>query len=109
MRSIAAFAAATALAAACAAAPQAQQPPTFDGPRAFADLKAMVEIGPRPSGSPAIEKTRDYIRKQLAAAGLKAEDQAFDAQTPTGVVHMVNIRATPVSYTHLTLPTKRIV
>ena len=79
---------------ACSAAPQAQQPPKFDGTRAFADLKAMVDIGPRPSGSPAIEKTRDYIRKQLAAAGLKAEDQAFDAQTPTGVVHMVNIRAT---------------
>lgn len=68
--------------------------PKFDGTRAFADLAAMVEIGPRPAGSPAIEKTRDYIRRQLAAAGLKAEDQAFDAQTPTGVVHMVNIRAT---------------
>jgi Zn-dependent M28 family amino/carboxypeptidase len=68
--------------------------PKFDGPRAFADLKAMVDIGPRPSGSPAIEKTRDYIRQQLAAAGVKAEDQPFDAQTPTGVVHMVNIKAT---------------
>src|SRR4029453_18973787 len=32
--------------------------------------------------------------RQLAAAGLKAEDQPFDAQTPTGTVHMVNIRAT---------------
>jgi Zn-dependent M28 family amino/carboxypeptidase len=68
--------------------------PRFDGARAFADLKAMVAIGPRPAGSPAIEKTRDYIRKELAAAGLKAEDQPFDAQTPTGKVHMVNIRAT---------------
>src|SRR5205823_10042307 len=68
--------------------------PTFDGQRAFADLKAMVDIGPRPSGSPAIEKTRDYIRTELAAAGLKAEDQPFDARTPTGVVHMVNIKAT---------------
>jgi Zn-dependent M28 family amino/carboxypeptidase len=70
------------------------QTPKFDGARAFADLKAMVDLGPRPSGSPAIEKTRDYIRKELTAAGLKAEDQAFDAQTPTGTVHMVNIRAT---------------
>lgn len=66
----------------------------FDGQRAFADLKAMVDIGPRPAGSPAIEKTRDYIRRQLAAAGLKAEDQPFDAQTPAGTIHMVNIRAT---------------
>jgi len=85
------------LSAACAAqTPAAQTPPApkFDGARAFDDLKAMVAIGPRPAGSPAIEKTRDYIRKQLADAGLKAEDQPFDAQTPTGTVHMVNIRAT---------------
>lgn len=75
-------------------APAPAQTPKFDADRAFADLKAMVDIGPRPSGSPGIEKTRDYIRKQLIAAGLKPEDQAFDAQTPTGVIHMVNIRAT---------------
>lgn len=68
--------------------------PKFDGARAFADLKTMVEIGPRPAGSPAIEKTRDYIRQQLAAAGLKVEDQAFDVRTPLGMVHMVNLRAT---------------
>jgi len=74
----------------------AQQPVAakFDGARAFADLKAMVDIGPRPSGSPEIEKTRDFIRRQLVAAGLKPEDQAFDAQTPNGTVHMINIRAT---------------
>ena len=54
----------------------------------------MVEIGPRPAGSPAIEKTRDYIRKELTAAGLKVEDQAFDAKTPLGIVRMVNLRAT---------------
>ena len=75
-------------------APAPAQTPKFDGGRAFADLDAMVTIGPRPSGSPAIEKTRDYIRQQLTAAGLKAEDQPFDAQTPTGTVHMINIRAT---------------
>lgn len=81
---------------ACASAgpPQAPVEPKFDGARAFADLKAMVEIGPRPAGSPAIERTREYLRKELAAAGLKVEDQAFDARTPLGVVHMVNLRAT---------------
>jgi glutaminyl-peptide cyclotransferase len=84
------------LLAACASAgpPQAPAPPKFDGERAFADLRAMVEIGPRPSGSPEIEKTRDYIRKQLAADGLKVEEQAFDARTPLGTIHMVNLRAT---------------
>jgi len=83
--------------AAAVARCSAQQPvaaPKFDGARAFADLKAMVEIGPRPSGSPAIQKTRDYIKKELTAAGLKPEEQPFDAQTPAGTVHMINIRAT---------------
>jgi Zn-dependent M28 family amino/carboxypeptidase len=75
-------------------APAPAQTAKFDGARAFTDLEAMVAIGPRPSGSPEIEKTRDYIRRQLAAAGLKTDDQPFDAQTPTGTVHMVNIRAT---------------
>ena len=92
MKSFTAFGLVIALAEACSA--QVASAPKFDGARAFADLKAMVEIGPRPAGSPAIEKTRDYIRKELAAAGLKTEDQAFDAQTPTGTVHMVNLRAT---------------
>jgi glutaminyl-peptide cyclotransferase len=68
--------------------------PKFDGARAFEDLKRLVEIGPRPAGSPAIEKTREYIRKELTAAGLKVEDQAFDARTPLGMVRMVNLRAT---------------
>jgi len=87
---------AVALLTACASAgsPQAPAEPKFDGQRAFQDLRAMVEIGPRPSGSPALEKTRDYIRKELAAAGLKVDEQAFDARTPTGTVHMVNLRAT---------------
>lgn len=76
---------------------QAQTPAaalTFDGARAFNDLRAMVEIGPRPSGSPAIEKTRDYIRKELTAAGLTVVEQPFDAKTPAGTIHMVNLRAT---------------
>jgi len=77
-----------------APAPAQQTPPAFNGQRAFADLKAMVDIGPRPSGSPAIDKTRDYIRTQLKAAGLTPVDQAFDADTPSGRTHMVNIRAT---------------
>jgi len=85
-----------AVAGACvsAAQPPASAPLTFDGGRAFADLRHMVEIGPRPAGSPAIEKTREYIRKELAAAGLTVQAQAFDAPTPLGIVHMVNLRAT---------------
>ncbi|HEY7055836.1 MAG TPA: M28 family peptidase [Vicinamibacterales bacterium] len=68
--------------------------PTFDGNRAYDDLKQIVGFGPRPAGSRALDRTRDYIRKQLEAAGLKSEDQAFDAQTPLGPIHMINLRAT---------------
>ena len=79
---------------ACAARSQTPSPPAFDGARAFADLKQIVAIGPRPAGSPALERTRDYIRKELKAAGLTVEDQAFEASTPLGRVRMVNLRAT---------------
>lgn len=87
------------LLAACVSAAQPQSAPPaeslkFDGARAFNDLRAMVQIGPRPSGSPAIEKTRDYIRKELTAAGLRVVEQPFDARTPNGTVHMINLRAT---------------
>lgn len=86
------LAALVAITACIGAAPPAA--PHFDSARAWADLKAMVEIGPRPSGSPAIEKTRDYIKKQLVAAGLTPREQPFDVDTPVGRLHMVNISAT---------------
>src|SRR4051812_22195000 len=84
---------------ACAAQParpaQSEPPaPKFDSARAFEDLKQQVALGPRPAGSPALQRTRDYIKTQLVAAGLQPEEQAFDAATPAGTVHMVNIRAT---------------
>ena len=73
---------------------QAPAPPHFDSNRAWEDLRQMVAIGPRPAGSPAIEDTRKYIRKQLAAAGVSEIDQAWDDRTPLGPVHMVNLVAT---------------
>ncbi len=68
--------------------------PQFDGGRAYEDLRQLVAIGPRPSGSPAIQQTRDYIKKQVTAAGLEVVEQHFDASTPVGPIHMVNLRAT---------------
>jgi glutaminyl-peptide cyclotransferase len=66
----------------------------FDAGRAWEHLRQLVAIGPRPSGSAEIEKTRKYIREQLAASGLTAVDQAWDDQTPIDKVHMVNLVAT---------------
>ncbi len=66
----------------------------FDAGRAWEHLRQMVAIGPRPSGSSAIEQTRTYIKQQLAANGLTATEQAWDDQTPLDKVHMVNLIVT---------------
>jgi glutaminyl-peptide cyclotransferase len=81
------FAAALALQA---AVPQ----PKFDSGRAWEHLRQLVAIGPRPSGSPAIEQTRKYIKEKLAAEGLVAVEQAWDDRTPIDTVHMVNLIVT---------------
>src|SRR5436305_959789 len=73
-----------------AVAPQ----PKFDSGRAWEHLRQLVAIGPRPSGSPAIEQTRKYIKDQLAAEGLTAVEQAWDDRTPVDRVHMVNLTVT---------------
>jgi Zn-dependent M28 family amino/carboxypeptidase len=65
----------------------------FNGDRAFEDLKKMIAFGPRPSGSDAIVKTRQYIVAELEKAGLKPILDEFVGQTPRGNIKMVNIRA----------------
>jgi Zn-dependent M28 family amino/carboxypeptidase len=72
----------------------APPPLKFDAGRAWEHLRQLVAIGPRPSGSPAIEDTRKYIRNQLAAAGLTATEQTWDEQTPIDKVKMVNLAVT---------------
>src|SRR3954447_1304545 len=66
----------------------------FDAGRAWEHLRQLVAIGPRPSGSPAIEQTRKYIKDQLAANGVTAVDQVWDDQTPLDKIHLVNLVAT---------------
>jgi Zn-dependent M28 family amino/carboxypeptidase len=82
-----------ALAAGCLAAAPPVAPP-FDGARAYEHVRQIVALGPRPAGSPGAEQTRQYIRQQLAAVGLKTQDQSFVAQTPLGPVRMTNLRVT---------------
>lgn len=62
-----------------------------DGARALRDVEAVVKIGPRPSGSAQIEKTRVYIEKQVTAAGLRVERQSFQAKSPNGNLPLVNL------------------
>ena len=65
----------------------------YDGDRGFADVKALVDIGPRPSGSAAVEKAREYIIDQVQKAGWTIEKQEFDDETPRGKVHFINLIA----------------
>lgn len=71
----------------------APAPPKFDGGRAYEYLRQVVAFGPRPAGSAALEATRQYIKKQLAEAGIQVVEQPFDADTPVGRLHMVNLIA----------------
>jgi glutaminyl-peptide cyclotransferase len=66
----------------------------FDSGRAWEHLRQLVAIGPRPSGSPAIEQSRKYIKDQVSALGLTVSEQVWDDQTPIDKVHMVNLVAT---------------
>ena len=73
-------------------APTAQTP--FDSTRAWKDLQAQVAIGPRPAGSAALQKTRDYILAELKKAGVETRQQVFIAKTPLGETSMANLIAT---------------
>jgi len=63
----------------------------FDGARAFKDLESLVAVGPRPPGSPALDRARQYISTQLAAAGAQVQRDSFTASTPDGPMTMVNV------------------
>lgn len=65
----------------------------FSGERALAHVAAQVALGPRPSGSPALERTRKYLEGQLQALGWTVERQTFSDQTPQGPVQFTNLIA----------------
>jgi glutaminyl-peptide cyclotransferase len=52
-----------------------------------------VGFGPRPSGSAALQKCREWLLKELQGFGYEVEDDAFDAQTPYGTIRMHNLIA----------------
>jgi len=52
-------------------------PLEFDGERAFEYLEAQCEFGPRPPGSDAHEKTREYLVAQLKKYSKEVTEQKF--------------------------------
>jgi glutaminyl-peptide cyclotransferase len=65
----------------------------FSGEKAFAHVQQLVDFGPRPAGSRAIEKSRDYIEDQLRRSGWQVARQAFSDDTPRGKIQFVNLIA----------------
>lgn len=66
---------------------------SFDAERAFNHVKAQVAFGPRPAGSAAIEKTREYLVKELKGYGLNTTLDEFTDTTPHGKVKFKNVIA----------------
>jgi glutaminyl-peptide cyclotransferase len=65
----------------------------FSGEKALAHVQKLVDLGPRPPGSEAIEKSRAYIDQELKSCGWQVEKQPFSDSTPRGTVRFVNLIA----------------
>jgi glutaminyl-peptide cyclotransferase len=65
----------------------------YSGDRAFADVKTLVDLGPRPAGSAELEKARQYIIGEVEKAGWKIEKQEFEDDTPRGRIKFCNLIA----------------
>jgi peptidase M28-like protein len=65
----------------------------FSGQNALLHVQQLVDLGPRPPGSDALEKSRDYITKRLEQSGWQVTKQSFSDDTPRGKVKFVNLIA----------------
>ena len=66
-------------------------PPRFDGAMALRHVERLVAIGPRPAGSPAGARARQYIVGELKRASVDAQVRSFEADTPNGRLRMANV------------------
>src|SRR5438105_6271830 len=81
------------IAASCAKASSNKIWTEFSGDKALAHVQRLIDFGPRPPESDAIEKSRAYIKEQLKSFGWKVSEQAFTDNTPRGQVRFVNLIA----------------
>ena len=86
------------LAGSCAKAPAPTREKTeiwkdFSGEKALVHVQKLVDFGPRPPGSPALEEARGYIKQQLKSFGWTVAEQPFTQQTPSGLIRFVNLIA----------------
>lgn len=64
-----------------------------DGTAALRHVERLVAIGPRPAGSPAAARARDYIVGELKRWRVQAQVKPFPASTPHGRLTMANVVA----------------
>jgi Zn-dependent M28 family amino/carboxypeptidase len=81
------------LSLAVAAGAQPTAPARVDGAAALRHVERLVALGPRPSGSAAIDRAREYIVAELKRSGIESRVRRFDAATPHGRIGMANIVA----------------
>ena len=93
MRTLSLIALAVAAAFSHATHAQTRARAPFDGERALAHVRKLVEFGPRPAGSDALKRARDYIKGELKSYGLKVSTDEFKAKTPAGESRMANVSA----------------
>lgn len=92
-RLLATVALALVTATATAQTPSVRHLAGFDGEAALRHVERVVAIGPRPAGSPAAARTRDYIVAELKKAGARVRVEPFEASTPDGRLKMANLVA----------------
>ncbi len=66
----------------------------FSGANAFSHVQKLVELGPRPTASDALRKSRGYIKAELEKSGWRVTPQTFTDKTPRGAMTFVNLIAT---------------
>jgi Zn-dependent M28 family amino/carboxypeptidase len=78
----------------CACEPRASsETGIISGEKAMGHVRAQVAFGPRPPGSPELQKCREYIGLQMRSYGYQMETDAFVAETPYGPIQMKNLIA----------------
>ncbi len=68
-------------------------PPAFDAGAAWSRLERVVAFGPRPAGSPGLDRLRDWLAAELVSFGLRPERERFRRDTPIGAIDFENVWA----------------
>ncbi len=78
----------------CAQSPNALwEDSAISGEKAMEYVRAQVEFGPRPPGSPQLQKCREFLEQELDSFGYQIDRDSFSAQTPYGTIQMHNLIA----------------